>query len=269
MPVDPVPSAHDLLQASVTAQMAEYADLSRSYAARGEGRLAQLAVWAADVQALQVLLWESGLGAAPDPDAQLAAVAEAVSGSLDDHTDAPHAPATIRESVERARDAMVTAFDESVHLMLAERFVPLDHLDTLDAPEPDDAHEARSRRLAGRTPDKLVADLRQTAGDCMAVAVAMAEDGDLAGATYQARQADLASFEAYLVSAALASGDLALATVDLRWDLAMAVDREVPLATGDPRGDLTRFRDRLAAVVGPAEETALRASFEAVVPVHA
>lgn len=269
MPVDPVPSTHDLLQASATAQIAEYADLSRAYAARGEARLAQLAVWAADVQALQVLLWESGLGAAPDPDAQLAAVAEAVSGSLDDHTVAPHAPATIRESVERAREAMVSAFDESVHMMLAERFVPLDHLDDLDAPGPDDARESRSRRLAGRTPDKLVEDLRQTAGDCMAVSVAMAEDGDLAGATYQARQADLASFEAYLVSAALASGDLALATVELRWDLAMAADREAPLATDDPEGGVTRFRDRLAAVVGPAEEAALRACFEPVAPVRA
>ena len=269
MPVDPVLNAHDLLQASATAQMTEYADLSRSYAARGEGRLAQLAVWAADVQALQVLLWESGLGSAPDPDAQLAAVAEAVSGSLDDHIDAPHAPATIRESVERARDAMVTAFDESVHVMLAERFVPLDHLDALAAPGPEEARDSRSRRLAGRTPEKLVTDLRQTAGDCMAVAVAMAEDGDLAGATYQARQADLASFEAYLVSAALGAGDVALATVDLRWDLATAADRDVPLATDDPHGDVTRFRDRLASVVGPTEEPALRACFEAVAPVRA
>jgi hypothetical protein len=269
MPVDPVPSTHDLLQASATAQMAEYADLSRSYAARGDGRLAQLAAWAADVQALQVLLWENGLAAAPDPDAQLAAVGGAVSGSLDDHTDAPHAPATIRESVERARDAMVAAFDESVHVMLAERFVPLDHLDALEVPGPEDARESRSRRLAGRTPDKLVTDLHQTAGDCMAVSAAMADEGDLTGATYQARQADLAAFEAYLVSAALASGDLALATVDLRWDLATAADRDVPLATDDPEGAVARFRDRLAAVVGPVEAPRLRASFEAFAPVRA
>lgn len=263
MPVDPVPSDHALLQASVTAQMAGYAALSRSYAARGEARLAQLAVWAADVQALQVLLWESGLGAAPDPDAQLAAVADAVSGSLADHTEAPHAPATVRESVERARDAMVTAFDESVHVMLAERFVPLDHLDALDVPGPEDARESRSRRLAGRTPERLVADLHQTAGDCMAVSVAMADEGDLAGATYQARQADLASFEAYLVAAAVAAGDSTLATVDLRWDLAMAAERD------DPEADAIRFRHRLAAVVGPAEEPALRACFEAAAPVRA
>ena len=269
MPVDPVPSAHDLLQESVTAQMGEYAALSRSYAARGEGRLAQLAAWAADVQALQVLLWESGLGSAPDPDAQLAAIAEAVDGSLADHTEAPHAPATIRESVERAREAMVAAFDESVHLMLAERFASLDHLDAVAVPGPEDARETRAQRLAGRTPEKLVADLHQAAGDCLAVSAAMAEEGDLAGATYQARQADLASFEAYLVTAALRAGDLALATVDLRWGLAMAADRQVALVTDDPEGEITRFRDRLAAVVGPSEAPALRACFEACAQVNA
>jgi hypothetical protein len=87
----------------------------------------------------------------------------------------------------------------------------------------------------------------------------MARDGDLVGARRQARNADLGSFEAYLVSAALAVGDTALTTVGLRWDLAEAADeRDVD----DPDEAVRALRERLESVVGPTEVGVLRSFFE-------
>ena len=62
------------------------------------------------------------------------------------------------------------------------------------------------------------------------------------------RQADAAAFEAYLVLAALRSGDDTLSTVDLRWDL-----------VAEKSG-----RDRFASAVGSAEHAALHQVLEPV-----
>lgn len=267
-PMTAPPTDHHRLQAFAADQITDYVELSRAHAARGDARLAVLAMWSADIRLLQVLLWESGLGSAPDPDAQLAAVSQAVGASLTASADSADLPMTPREVVERARLAMVDTFDASVHSMLVDRLAPLDHLDSLSAPVADDGTRSRDRRLAGRSAESLVADLRATAGDCMAVAVTMADGGDLAGAISLARQADLASFEAYLIAVALRVGDGALATVDLRWDLAEAV---VP-ADATPAGDLeqavSELRQRLVGVVGPGEEAGMKESFEPVAHRH-
>lgn len=253
---------HDRWHALATAQIADYVELSGAYAARGDARLALLAMWAADIRVLQVLLWESGLGSAPDPDAQMAAVSQAVTASLTECADAADLPMTPREGVEKARRAMVGTFADSVHPLLVERLAPVDHLDSVPAPLADDGERSRVRRLAGRSAEALVADLRATAGDCMAVAAAMADGEDLAGAIALARQADLASFEAYLVAAAVRVGDGALATVDLRWDLAAADDPVTPSPDEDLEQAANELRDRLVGVVGPGEEAAMREYFE-------
>jgi hypothetical protein len=247
------------LQEGLSLRTAKYVALSRAYAARGEGRPALLALWAADVQVLQVLLLESGLGSAPDPEAQMALVAEAVRGSLLEGTESATGPATLREAAERARAALLATFDESVHALLEERLAPLDHLDRLAPPASNGARQAVARRRAGRTSLELVHDLRTAAGDCMAIAHEMARDGDLVGARRQARNADLGSFEAYLVSAALAVGDTALTTVGLRWDLAEAADeRDVD----DLDEGVRALRERLESVVGPTEVPVLRTFFQ-------
>lgn len=240
-----------------------FAALSRSYAERGEGRLAVLAMWGADLEVLQQLLWESGLAEAPDPLAQVAAVGEAVLGSLE-AAPAPGADSTARQTVEAARAAMVATFDESVHAMLEERLLPLDHLDGLAAPEADDANRSAARRLSGRTAHELAADLKTTAADCMAVAEVMLLEDDLAGALRQVRQADLASFEAYLVMAAVRAGDAALASVDLRWELAAVLGLGTQAEEEDFTATVTRWRERLVEFVEPAEADSLRSCFEPV-----
>ena len=255
---------HDRLHAAVSASAPDYAELSRTYAEQGDTRLAVLAAWAADVQALQSLLWDSGLGAAADPDAELAAVAEAVDSSLRAHAAGGNVPVTARVAVETARAALTAAFDESVHALLAERFNPLDHLDGLEPTPARAAESAMASRLDGRSVETLVADLRVTAADCMAVSKAMSAAGEHVEALSQARLADMASFEAYLLDVAITAGDTTLVTVELRWQLARAAIADSFDEFGDLAEGAADLRERLVRIVGPAEEPALRAGFEPV-----
>lgn len=238
-----------------------YASLSRDYADADDSRLALLAMWTADLHVLQLLLLESGLNRAADPSAQLAAVGEAVNRSLaaislDD--------AMLRLLLERSREAMVATFDESVHAMLLNRFLPLDHLGAMRCPTVDSADRAAEQRLEGRTGDQLVAELETAALDCAAVAGAMVVAGDTDGALRQMYQADLASFEAFLLDAAMGSDDVALASVDLSWDLAARAFAERPaiLVDGaDLEGTVNAWRERLVVFGGWAQAARMRASF--------
>jgi hypothetical protein len=248
----------------------DYFHASRSYADQGEGRLAVLAQCAADIEVLQQLLWENGIDESPDPDAQLAAVGEAVSGSLSPLA-AETAGGTAVEMVARFRHAVVTTFDESVHSLLNERFPALDHLAGVSVSF-EKSDDGVVDTLAGRTPAALVADLHATARDCIAVAEVMLEEDDVAGALRQLWQADLATFEAYLVDAAIRAGDTDLATVALRWEMARELvpgPPESPEPSEAPEGveeTVVAWRETLVGVVSAVEATALRAAF-APVPV--
>lgn len=237
-----------------------YVDLSRSYTADGEIRLAVLATWAADLQMLESLLWESGLASAPDPKVQLRNVAEAVVESLIAGLATP--PATPRSLVEEARTAMTAAFDVSLHAPLAQRFAPLDHLDDLEFPKGELTGSGTSLRLDGRTVTELITDLRVTAADCIAVARAMSNAGRTQDAWHHVRLSDAAVFEAYLLDVALSSGDTRWASVDLRWDLASPVTAEFPQDPKELGRAVTECRERLASIVGLAEKDVLLAAFE-------
>ena len=247
--------------AGATSTAERYADLSRRQAGEGDVRRAQLAAWAADVHVLEELLWENGLGEAPDPYEQLAAIGEAVASAIEALAgDAPD-DLSPREVVELARHAMVTTFDASVHELLEQRLSDLAHLEQVQPlPQAPDARD----RLAGRTHDELVSELRTAAADCMAVAQLMAAEGEPEAALRLARQSDDAAFEAHLVNAAVAAGDTALATVDLRWELARAAeaDRAAQAHPSDAEDKLLARRDLLGSLVGSAERPALDAVLE-------
>jgi hypothetical protein len=240
---------HARTQATLAQQVADYARLSRRYAARGDSRRAGLAAWTADVRAVQALLWDGGLPAAPNPEQQLRAIADAVETAMLVQELPPGL--SVRDLVENARKALAAAFDDSVHALLAERFGPLDHLDGLPAPAPGAANDAVGERLDGRTGEHLVGALLVAAADARAVSQVMASVGDDEEARRQGASADLASFEAYLVLTSAASGDATLATADLRWGLAASKVEEQE--TTHPQG----VRAAILSVVVPAEEPAL------------
>lgn len=226
----------------------DYAALSRRYAADGDVRMAQLAAWAGDVHTLEQLLEENGIDQAPDPVAQLAAVGTSVAGAVEAAAAAlPDRPMTAREVVEAARAAMVSAFDESVHDLLAERLGDLLHLDAIEAGDLAPAGPTADR-LGGRSADELWNELRTAASDCAMMSNLLAAQGAAQAAARLSRQADAAAYEAYLVLAAMRSGDASFATVDLRWDL--LADTAMPV------------REQFADAVGTAERGSLRASLE-------
>lgn len=230
----------------------DYAVLSQRYAETGDLRMAQLAAWAADLHALEALLWENGLDQAPDPAAQLATIGTSVAAALEEVADGLDAsaaadPLTARDVVGLAREAMVTTFDESVHGLLSDRLADLEHLNHA-TPAPVSLPSDTGDRLAGRGPGELAAELRTAAADCTTMADLLSADGDLQAADRLYRQADAAAYEAYLVLAAARSGDVSFATVDLRWDL-----------LADTTGP---HRERFARAVGAAERAALDESLQ-------
>lgn len=232
---------------------AAYADVSRRHAAAGDVRMAQLAAWAGDVHVLEELLWRNGLADAPDPAAELSAVGHSVASSVEEAARSLPAGGTFtaREVVEAAREAMITTFDESVHGLLSDRF---DDIGQLDVCRPADGGPAArgTARLSWRSASELAAELRSAAGDCATMAELLDEGGEPEAARRLAGQSETAAFEAYLVSAAVRSGDDALATVDLRSDL---------VAGADGVDTAVDRRERLVAVLGSAERDGLRRTF--------
>lgn len=234
---------HDAVTPTLAAETADYAALSRGFAASGDVRKAILTQWAADLRVLQSLLWENGLGQAPDPAAGLLAVADALQGSWAQHADHLRGAGSARDLVDRARTALAAAFDPSVHALLASRLTPIDHLD----------HVARADSPSGptyrdwRSPAELLRDLRVAGQDAERVARALADEDD--GESDDPRwQAVLAMFEAYLVRSALLGGDDELLTAELRWELAAA-----RVAAGETPADSRRLRSALTDVLGPTE----------------
>jgi hypothetical protein len=238
---------------------ARYTGASRVHAAEGRGRSAVLAMCAADVAALQQLLRENGLDEAADVAGQLTAVGEAVLASLTGLGTTLGGGTDARAVLEGFRQGLVATFDESVHDVLTDRFAPLAHLEHLAchaATLDDEADDL----LAGRTPTALLADLRATAGDCASVAEVMLAEGDSEGALRQMWQADLAGFEAYLVSTALRAGDHALCTVPLRWELARSLGLVPAQEEAGFNESVAAWRSALTEVVSPWEAAALHAS---------
>ena len=128
---------------ALATQSDDYAELSRLHAARGDGRRAALSAWAADLRAVQAVLWE-----AADPWGQLVSVAGAVETALLSRG-AP-GEVSVRQVLETAREALLAAFDEPEHAQLQQHWSSLGHLDGVPAPKPGAANQAVLERLDGR-----------------------------------------------------------------------------------------------------------------------
>ena len=254
----------DQLHDDARTKVGIYAQLSQKYATQGDAFLAVTAAWAADVHALQALLWERGLKASARPDEQFFTVGSAVFTALTQYVDAGGVPTSARKAVEVARDGLTAAFDPSVHALLAARFIDLDHLDSLPHPGPGAGEQAAAVRLAGRSVTRLVSELRQTAKDCMAIAREMRAAGRTEDALRHAYLSDMASFEAYLIEAATVVADTWLVTVDLRWGAAAAAIAGLPGLPRDVVEAIPMIREQLAFILGPVEAARLSSYLEPV-----
>jgi hypothetical protein len=240
--------------------------LASKYAADGDVRRAQLASWTADVYVLEELLWEHGLAEVPDPVARLAAIGESVAHALEALAEGVSGEVLPRSVVEAARRAMILTFDESVHDVLWEQLPALDHLAACEpgsTTAPGHADEAPVRqRLGERSAEELVSELRQVATDCLHVGEVMDVEGELTAADRMSHQADVATFEAYLLAAAIHAGDHQLASVDLRWELARELRPADWASDSNGQSPFATLRRELIALVGSAEMESLWRAFE-------
>jgi hypothetical protein len=87
-------------------------------------------------------------------------------------------------------------------------------------------------------------------------------EGEETAADRMSHQADVATFEAYLIAAAIHAGDHQLASVDLRWELARQLRPADWAATQRDRSPFATLRRELIALVGSAEMETLWRAFE-------
>lgn len=239
-------------------------ELARSYARRGEVWSALLTTWAVEMHRLEETMWESGLQLALDPHADLAAIGEAVASAVEALADGIQDDVTARGVLHQAREAMLSPLDESLHELVIDGFLRLDHLADL-VPTQGRRNGHAADRLEERTAEQLVVELLGAAGDCMAVARELVVEDEFDAAARMARQADVATFEAFLVAAASLAGDDELGSVQMRWDLAREL---TPGAFGTGSGvagvaaSVAEQRRYLLGLLGAAEQAVLGQTFE-------
>lgn len=239
-------------------------DLARRYAGRGEVWSALLTTWAVEMHRLEEVAWESGLQLAADPHAEMAAIGEAVARAVEAIADEVEFDLAPDGVVHLAREAMVDAVDESLHEAVLDGFFRLDHLiEAVPTQGRRNGHAAE--RLEERTAEQLVVELLGAAGDCMAVARELVVEEEYDAAVRLARQADVATFEAFLVAAASLAGDDELGSVQLRWDLARDLAPGDSASVDGVAGVAAAVADQrreLLALLGSAEQSVLAQTFE-------
>jgi hypothetical protein len=239
-------------------------DLARSYARRGDLGSALMTTWGVQMHRLEETVWESGLQLAVDPHAELAAIGEAVARALEAAADHAQDDLSAHDVVQLAREAMIGALDEVLHEAVLDGFMRLDHLVHL-VPTQGRRNGHAADRLEERTAEQLVVELLGAAGDCMAVAHELVVEEEVAAAIRMARQADVATFEAFLVAAASLAGDDELGSVQMRWDLARDLapgEADVESGTTGVAAAVARQRHQLLALLGSAEQAVLGQTFE-------
>ena len=188
------------------------------------------------------------------------AIVEATSAAVADVENTHNA----RHAAETCRRLVLEGFEPTSAAAIAELFTDLDHLDQVDPTRRDP--DAGYARFAGTLPAHYRQACRDQAAEFAAAAAAADFAGHRADAVVAAYNSDLKAFEAYLLDAAHAVADLAIATVDLRWDTAADL-----FASADALPDrldlaVSAVREVLYRVVGPVEWPRLQTYFADITP---
>lgn len=243
----------ELLHSDTMRKSREYYELSRLYAARGDGYAAVHALWMADMCVVQAVMWERILIASPKPDEQFFTIATSVSRALSLHALVGTAQPDAVTTVLAARDGLSQAFDDVAMRLLTKRLSLLDHLVGLPEPDRAGADAVLTRRLGGLSVEALIMRRKLSATHSMNTAAALYRDGRSQDAIRHAYEADMAVYEAYLVEAARAVGDEFLMTVDLRWELAYLQITSLPSLPSDYLEAISLIREKLRGTVSPTE----------------
>jgi hypothetical protein len=239
-------------------------DISERFAEEGDTLSAVYAQWAADMFSVQSLAWERIMVASPNPESQFFAVAGAVSRAMAIAYQRPRSVRTAKDVIVNARDALGYAFDESMMRALNKHFTNADHLSFLPPPKGSAPSFDSAGRLNGATPAEYAVEKHEEAVTNMGYAWDSLQSGAETDAIAWAYQADLASFERYLVEAAIAVGDHYLTTVNVRWNLASEMIGQLDGLPGDLNGSTFVIRELLKDAVGVVDGSRLNDFFEPV-----
>ncbi len=254
----------EVLYADTTSRIASYRRLARRLAAEGNAFGAVSATWAADINAVQAIMWERVMIASPTPDQQFFDIATTVARALATYALHPPAADSAVEAVRAARSGLAAAFDASALALMERRLSPLDHLEGLPAPSAAEIAEMTHQRLGGASLDEAIAERTLEARHHMALALDLVRAGRVDDALPHAWQADWATFEAYLLDAAAAVGDESLVSVELRWAFAVEATDAIASLSADFADAVSTVRSRLTDSLGTIEGDRLRARFEPI-----
>lgn len=240
-------------------------DAARRFAQQGDVVSALAAAWGADVYAVQAVLWERVLVAAPVPHRQYFRAADALfAGHRGVAEPAAETQATCGDTLRLSRARLLSDFDPEAASAIRDLTPDLAYLDALPVPTEDDLSAATAARCQGWAPAQFATRRRQESADAMANAQGLRVRGETRAAIEAAYDADILGLEAYLVESALSAGDESLMSVVVRWELAVA---GVAQLTALPEGfvaAVTAIREAMAASLPEAEAERLRRSLAEV-----
>lgn len=228
--------------------------MSVEYAEHGDIAHAVLCTWAADVATAQAVAWERIVVVTHSPQTPFFALGDRLTRALRESLEqGSGAYASARDLVQDMRTRMLASVDDDLADDISTRLATLDHLASFEAPTPDRLREASHARLGGLRPGIFVAQRRADAKSRMSDALSDRVRGDITGAISAAYEADMLTLEAYLVESALAIGDTALLTVQVRWDLAVAALTRLAGVPEDFGQAVSVVRQTLVASLGSGD----------------
>lgn len=222
--------------------------------------------WGADVYAVQSVLWERVLVAAPVPQRQYFRAADALFAALRGRGEAPGGGQSCADVLDRARGRMLAGFDAEAVTAITALWPDQSYLAALSAPTAEAWRTAAAERLGGLAPARFVEQRRSESAAAMARAQELRVRGETSPAIEAAYDSDLLALEGYLVESALAAGDELLLTVTVRWELVTTALGQVAAL---PQGFLAAvgvIRAAMAGAFPSADAQRLMAWFVPVQP---
>lgn len=216
------------------------------YAAAGDALMAMLLQWATDIAVLQSVAWERIVVVTHTPQTPLFALGDKLMRGF------PQAQANEQDAhalIERMREVTLAVVDDDLAGDVSARWADISYLQGL---EPITG-SVRERRMGEESPEAFLEHRAVEAQARMQVASQARIRGDVVEAITAAYEADMLTFEAYLVESAIAIGDEELATVGVRWELASAALRALPQVPADVVGAVSLVRTTVVTALGQAD----------------
>ena len=229
-------------------------DAAMSYAASGQVVSALADAWAADVAAMQAVIWGRLVIASHSPQRTFFQAAEPIADAV---ASAPAPSAgdapTAADLVEFARMGALRAFSEDLAAAVRAAWPDVEFLRALPAPSPDEVRTWTQGRLGGLSSDAFIAQRRDLARERMVDAQLSRMKGDTSAAVAAAYEADYRTLEAYLVESCIACGDTALMSAASRFDLVSAALTGLPSLPDDFLKAATTIRNLMGQALGEAD----------------